>query len=637
MNEADKYKEILRQYWGYQEFRGIQYDIIKSIGSGKDTLGLMPTGGGKSITFQVPALSMPGTCIVITPLIALMKDQVRALRALGIKATALFSGQSREQNLAAMDNCILGGYKFLYISPERLSSELFLTKLHRMEVSFITVDEAHCISQWGYDFRPSYLEIAKIREIKTQAPILALTATATPEVVQDIQQQLHFPQKNVFRMSFERKNLAYMVHKVEIKYKGVLEILDSTPGSSIIYTRNRQHCQELSELLNQQGYSATFYHAGLENAVKDTRQAQWLSGKIRIMVATNAFGMGINKPDVRTVIHMDLPDSLEEYFQEAGRAGRDGEMAYAVMIMDGKELELSRRRVAQRFPQKEMICQLYEKVCDYLQIAEGDGLNITREFNIEEFCRLFHSHPVMTRSALELLEKAGYIEYTDAEEGSSRLWIKATRSQLYRLINGTEETVVNAMLRHYGGIFIEFIYLDEELICHETELDRETVYQSLVGMSKRGIIEYIPRKKIPLITFKRKRVNKERIYLSKEVYEDRKDSYAFRLKAIQEYSTHTTVCRSRLLLKYFGENINHDCGICDICQREQSYHISDEEFEALRQHIINQLKKGPVKAYDINIAGLNPYKVRQVVDYMRGKEEIVMDGLFISLSSENRI
>lgn len=637
MNEADKYKEILRQYWGYQEFRGIQYDIIKSIGSGKDTLGLMPTGGGKSITFQVPALSMPGTCIVITPLIALMKDQVRALRALGIKATALFSGQSREQNLAAMDNCILGGYKFLYISPERLSSELFLTKLHRMEVSFITVDEAHCISQWGYDFRPSYLEIAKIREIKTQAPILALTATATPEVVQDIQQQLHFPQKNVFRMSFERKNLAYMVHKVEIKYKGVLEILDSTPGSSIIYTRNRQHCQELSELLNQQGYSATFYHAGLENAVKDTRQAQWLSGKIRIMVATNAFGMGINKPDVRTVIHMDLPDSLEEYFQEAGRAGRDGEMAYAVMMMDGKELELSRRRVAQRFPQKEMICQLYEKVCDYLQIAEGDGLNITREFNIEEFCRLFHSHPVMTRSALELLEKAGYIEYTDAEEGSSRLWIKATRSQLYRLINGTEETVVNAMLRHYGGIFIEFIYLDEELICHETGLDRETVYQSLVGMSKRGIIEYIPRKKIPLITFKRKRVNKERIYLSKEVYEDRKDSYAFRLKAIQEYSTHTTVCRSRLLLKYFGENINHDCGICDICQREQSYHISDEEFEALRQHIINQLKKGPVKAYDINIAGLNPYKVRQVVDYMRGKEEIVMDGLFISLSSENRI
>jgi ATP-dependent DNA helicase RecQ len=501
-----------------------------------------------------------------------------------------------------------------------------------MDVCFITVDEAHCISQWGYDFRPSYLEIAKIREIKTQAPVLALTATATPDVVEDIQQQLHFPKKNVFRMSFERKNLAYMVHKVDVKYKGILEVLDSTPGSSIIYTRNRQHCQELSEQLNQQGYSATFYHAGLENSVKDERQTRWLNGKIRIMVATNAFGMGINKPDVRTVIHMDLPDSLEEYFQEAGRAGRDGEKAYAIMIMDGKELELSKRRVAQHFPPKETICDLYEKVCDYLQIAEGDGMNVTREFNIEEFCRLFRSHPIMTKSALALLEKAGYIEYTDAEEGSSRLRIDATRNELYRLINGIEEIVVNAMFRHYGGIFIDFIYLDEDLICKETKLDRDTVYHCLVGLSKKGILQYIPRKKIPLITFKRKRVNKEKIFLSKEVYEDRKESYAFRLKAIQEYSTLTSVCRSKLLLKYFGENIGHNCGICDICQREASYHITDEEFDAIRERIINQLRKGPVKAYNINLAGINPYKVQQVVDYMRGKEDIVMDGLYISLN-----
>ena len=632
MNGADSYKEILHRYWGYEDFRGIQRDIIESIGSGKDTLGLMPTGGGKSITFQVPALSMPGTCIVITPLIALMKDQVRALRRLGIKATALFSGQSREENIIALDNCILGGYKFLYVSPERLSSDIFLTKLRHLQISFITVDEAHCISQWGYDFRPSYLQIAEIRKEKSDVPVLALTATATPEVAKDIQRQLLFRKENVFRMSFERKNLAYIVYKTDHRYNGICRILSSIPGSSIIYTRNRQNCQDISEQLNKDGFSSTYYHAGLQNSIKDERQSKWLHGQTRIMVATNAFGMGIDKPDVRTVIHMDIPDSLEEYFQEAGRAGRDGQKAYAIMVMDGKEMSIFNKRLAQRYPKEETIKQLYENVCDYLQVAVGDGLNITREFNIEEFCRLFHSHPILTRNALVILEKAGYIEYTDAEEGDSRLKINATRNDLYRIVNGQEELIVNSLLRHYEGIFVNYVYLDEDLICRETRLDMETVYHALTGMNKKGVLQYIPRKKIPLITFRMKRVRIEKLTLPREVYEKRRENYAKRLNAIKEYCASETTCRSRMLLDYFGEKQAHDCGICDVCQREKAYHTDDDELQSIRQHIIDQLKDGPRKAYEINTNGINQYKLRQVIDYMRAKEEIQMNGQEISLT-----
>ena len=632
MNGADKYKEILHQYWGYDDFRGIQRDIIESIGSGKDTLGLMPTGGGKSITFQVPALSMPGTCIVITPLIALMKDQVKALRDLGIKATAIFSGQSREENIIALDNCILGGYKFLYVSPERLSSDIFLTKLRHLRISFITVDEAHCICQWGYDFRPSYLQIAEIRKEKPEVPVLALTATATPKVAKDIQKQLLFRKENVIRMSFERNNLAYFIYKTDLRYNGICRILNSIPGSSIIYTRNRQNCQDLSEQLNKEGFSSTFYHAGLQNSIKDERQSKWLRGEIRIMVATNAFGMGINKPDVRTVIHMDVPDSLEEYFQEAGRAGRDGQKSYAIMVMDGKEMQSFSRRLTQRFPEKETVKKLYQNACDYLQIAVGDGLNVTREFNLEEFCRIFHFHPIMARSALTLLDKAGYIEYADAEEGSSRLKIIATRNDLYRIVNGQEESIINSLLRHYGGIFINYIYLDESLICKETGLDMETIYHVLTGMNKKGILQYIPRKKIPLVTFKMKRVETEKIVLPREVYDDQRQNYADRLHAIKKYCTLETICRSKLLLNYFGEDQTHNCGICDVCQREKAYHISEDEFHAIRQHIINQLKDGPKKAFNINTNGINQYKLRQVIDYMRAKEEITMTNQDISLT-----
>lgn len=632
--ECDKYKTLLQKYWGYEDFRGIQREIIESIGKGKDTLGLMPTGGGKSITFQIPAMAQPGTCLVITPLIALMKDQVTALRKRGIKATALYSGQSREENLIALDNCILGDYKFLYISPERLSSETFLTKIKHMNISFITVDEAHCINQWGYDFRPSYLQISKIREIKPNTPILALTATATPEVAKDIQERLGFKEENVFRMSFERKNLAYVIYHTDYSMNGLLKVLEGIKGSCIIYTRNRQYCQELSEQLNKLGHKSTFYHAGLSNGIKDSRQNDWQNNNTRIMVATNAFGMGIDKPDVRLVIHLDIPDSIEEYFQEAGRAGRDGQKSYAIIILDGKELEISKRRLGQRFPKEEYIKDIYEKICFFLQIAEGDGLNVTREFNMEQFCRNFKAHPIMARNAIEILKNANFVDYFDEDEGASRLVIRATRNELYAIVERNEEKIINSILRHYGGIFINYIILDEELICHETGLDMDTVYHTLVGLSKKGVLDYIPKKRIPKITFKRRRIDKEKICIPNNVYEVQKEKYAYRLNAIQEYCTITDECRSKLLLKYFGETKTHNCGICDYCRNQSNYSLSNEEYESIRRVIINQLKEGPIKAYNINTNGINSHKLNMTLDRMRANEEITNNGLTVYLRSK---
>ena len=390
----NKYQEILKQYWGYDSFRDLQEEIITSIGEGKDTLGLMPTGGGKSITFQVPALAQEGICIVITPLIALMKDQVQNLRKREIKALAIYSGMTRQEILTALENCIFGNYKFLYISPERLDTEIFRTKLRSMKVSMITVDESHCISQWGYDFRPAYLKIAEIRELLPEVPVLALTATATPEVVTDIQARLKFREGNVFRLSFERKNLAYIVRKTDNKTKELLYILQRISGSAIIYVRNRRRTKEITELLMNEGITADFYHAGLDNAVKDLRQKRWQSGEVRVMVATNAFGMGIDKPDVRIVLHLDLPDSPEAYFQEAGRAGRDGEKAYAVILYSKSDKTTLHKRVVDTFPDKEYILNVYEHLQYYYQMAMGDGFQCIREFNLEEFCRKFKYFPV---------------------------------------------------------------------------------------------------------------------------------------------------------------------------------------------------------------------------------------------------
>ena len=559
--------QLLKQYWGYDSFRGIQEEIINSISENKDTLGLMPTGGGKSITFQVPALAKDGLCLVITPLIALMKDQVQNLRKRGIKALSIYSGMSRQDIITTLENCIFGNYKFLYISPERLDTEIFRTKLRKMKVSMITVDESHCISQWGYDFRPAYLKIAEIRELLPDVPILALTATATPEVVKDIQARLHFRRENVFRMSFERSNLAYIVRKTDNKTGELLHILRSMPGSAIVYVRNRRRTKEITELLNNEDITADFYHAGLDDATKDIRQHRWQSGGSRVMVATNAFGMGIDKPDVRIVIHMDLPDSIEAYFQEAGRAGRDGQKAYAVILYAKADKTTLHKRIPDTFPEKEYIKDVYEHLQYYYQMAMGDGLDCVREFNIEDFCRKFKYFPVPVDSALKILTQAGYLEYTGEQDNTSRLLFTIRRDELYRLreMGDDMDKLIQTVLRSYTGVFTDYTYINEDSLAIRTGLTRRQIYEQLVHLAKLRIVSYIPRKKTPYIIYTRERIETQLIHISPEIYEERKARYETRINAMLEYVTNDTLCRSRMLLDYFGEKNEHNCGQCDTC------------------------------------------------------------------------
>ena len=589
------YKEILKGYWGYDNFRGIQEEIIESIGNGHDTLGLMPTGGGKSITFQVPALSKDGICIVITPLIALMKDQVRNLRERGIKAIAVYSGMTREEIIVALENCIFGDYKFLYISPERLDTEIFRTKLRSMKVSMITVDESHCISQWGYDFRPAYLKIAEIRQLLPDVPVLALTATATPEVVDDIQRKLDFKEESrVFRMSFERNNLAYIVRPTENKQEELLHILNKVKGSAIVYTRNRKRTREVAELLNDNNLSATFYHAGLNNDVKDLRQKEWLQEEKRVMVATNAFGMGIDKPNVRLVIHMDMPDSPEAYFQEAGRAGRDGQKAYAVLLYAKSDKVNLKKRITDTFPDKDYIKDVYENLQYYFQMAMGDGLGCTLPFNLDEFCRNFKHFPVQADSALKILTRAGYLEYTDEQDNGSRLIFTLRRDELYKLqeYNADTEKLLNTILRSYTGLFTDYAYISEESLSVRTGLSRQQIYDTLVMLTQRRILHYIPQKKTPYIIYTRERQEKNHLHFSKEVYEDRKESYAKRIESMIEYASAEENCRSRMLLRYFGEKNEHNCGQCDVCLQKRRKEISKEERLKLQKEILDILKKG---------------------------------------------
>ena len=588
------YHEILKQYWGYDSFRGIQEEIIKSIGEGRDTLGLMPTGGGKSITFQVPALAKDGLCIVITPLIALMKDQVQNLRQRGIKAVAIYSGMTRQEILIALENCIFGNYKFLYISPERLDTDIFKQKLRAMKVNMITVDESHCISQWGYDFRPAYLKIADIRELLPGVPLLPLTATATPDVVQDIQSRLKFREKNVFRMSFERKNLAYIVRKTDNKTAELLHILRRMPGSAIIYVRSRRRTKETTELLTHEGITADFYHAGLDNAVKDIRQKRWQDGECRVMVATNAFGMGIDKPDVRLVIHLDLPDSPEAYFQEAGRAGRDGEKAYAVILYSKSDKVTLHKRIPDTFPDKDYIKKVYEHLQYYYQMAMGDGLGCTKEFNLEEFCRKFKHFPVPADSALKILTQAGYIEYTDEQDNASRIIFTIRRDELYKLreMGNETEALVQTILRSYTGLFTDYAYISETALSLRTGLTRQQIYNVLMSLSKRRIIDYIPRKKTPYIIYTRERVELNHLHISPAVYEERKERYEARIRAMVDYVTSETACRSRMLLRYFGEKNENNCGQCDVCLSGHAAHeLPTDTFEKLKKELLTILQE----------------------------------------------
>ena len=628
----NKYQEILKQYWGYDSFRDLQEEIIASIGEGKDTLGLMPTGGGKSITFQVPALAQEGICIVITPLIALMKDQVQNLRKREIKALAIYSGMTRQEILTALENCIFGNYKFLYISPERLDTEIFRTKLRSMKVSMITVDESHCISQWGYDFRPAYLKIAEIRELLPEVPVLALTATATPEVVTDIQARLKFREGNVFRMSFERKNLAYIVRKTDNKTKEIPYILQRISGSAIIYVRNRRRTKEITELLMNEGITADFYHAGLDNAVKDLRQKRWQSGEVRVMVATNAFGMGIDKPDVRIVLHLDLPDSPEAYFQEAGRAGRDGEKAYAVILYSKSDKTTLHKRVVDTFPDKEYILNVYEHLQYYYQMAMGDGFQCIREFNLEEFCRKFKYFPVPVDSALKILTQAGYLEYTDEQDNSSRILFTIRRDELYKLreMGKEAEALIQSILRSYTGVFTDYAYISEESLAVRTGLTRQQIYNILVTLTKRRIVDYIPRKKTPYIIYTRERLELRFLHIPPSVYEERKARYEARIKAMEEYVTTENICRSRMLLRYFGEKNEHNCGQCDVClSKRATDNLSEKSYEEVKRQILDLLSHSPLTpAETADQIKAEKEDIGQVIRYLLDEGELKMqDGM----------
>ena len=641
----DNYREVLQKYWGYDDFRGIQREIIESIGNGHDTLGLMPTGGGKSITFQVPALCSEGTCIVITPLIALMKDQVQHLRRIGIRAAAIYSGLSREEILTTLENCIFGGITILYVSPERLSSELFRTKLRHMKVSFITVDEAHCISQWGYDFRPSYLERADIRKDLPGIPVLALTATATPLVVEDIQSKLSPPDIsltshllpltsfNVFKMSFERKNLAYVVRRATDKRQELIHILESVKGCAIVYARSRRRTKEVAELLCEAGISATFYHAGLDTVVKDQRQREWQEDKVRVMVATNAFGMGIDKPDVRVVLHIDCPDSLEAYFQEAGRAGRDGKKAYAVLLYNDADQRKLDKRISDTFPEKDYVRKVYEHLAFFYQVGVGSGYHATFEFNIDKFCHAFRHFPIQVDSALKILNRAGYIEYTEEQDNQARVMFTISRNELYRLENATpnEEKVITALLRSYGGLFVDYNFIDEGFIASQCGLQHQQLYMILKNLSEKHILHFIPQKKTPYIRYLQRREETENVQLPPVVYEERKEQFRERIYAMINYATNDHVCRSRQLLRYFGEEDSHDCRQCDVClshpHDQANENISSPEAHAIlelladgKPHHITELRDLQLPTEQLNVA----------LEYLLREEHILQEDGFLS-------
>ena len=600
------FHNILKEYWGYEDFRPLQEDIIKSVSEGRDTLGLMPTGGGKSITFQVPALAKEGICLVVTPLIALMKDQVSNLKRKGIKATMIYSAMSREDILTVFDNCYFGDYKFLYVSPERLSTELFQKKIQAQRLSMIVVDESHCISQWGYDFRPSYLKIAEIRKFFPEIPVLALTATATPEVVDDIQEKLHFAKKHVYKKSFERSNLAYVVRRTENKLEQLLRILNSVKGTSVVYVRSRIRTKEIAEFLEQNGISADFFHAGLSDEEKDRKQHNWKTDVCRVIVATNAFGMGIDKPDVRSVVHIDLPDSIEAYFQEAGRAGRDGEKAYAVLLFNSSDATKLKKRIADNFPSKDFIKKVYERLGNFFELGVGYGLEKIYAFNLNEFCKK-NALPINpTYSALKILELSGYLELTEELDNPSKLMFSVTKDGLYKLdsLNKKYDNLIQVLLRSYTGVFTDYVHINEDVIAERLNKTRNEIYNELLDLQKKGIVRYIPFRKTPFIIYTRERQDISDLHLPVAAYDERKQRYEKQVFSMLDYAESDNVCRSRILLDYFGEENSNDCRQCDVCLSKRNIE-SNSYRDEVKAKIEYLLKKEPLSVNELikRIAG----------------------------------
>ena len=564
-------REVLEKHWGYDSFRPMQEEIVASVLSGNDTLGLLPTGGGKSITFQVPALILPGLTLVVTPLISLMKDQIDNLRQHGITAACIHSGLSLHERNLALDRCRIGKAKLLYLSPEKLTDRNFIDVLRGISVSLLVVDEAHCISQWGYDFRPSYLRIARLREAFPEVPVLALTASATPQVVDDIRRSLHMRGNHTFARSFDRDNLSYIVRHTDDKDRQLLKVLSGVPGTAIVYVRSRRRTVEIARFLADEGISASFYHAGLLAEEKNERQNLWKQGTIRVMVATNAFGMGIDKPDVRVVIHYDLPSSLEEYYQEAGRAGRDGNPSFAVALVSPTDKATLSRRVSESFPDKEFIRHIYSLAGVFLQVAVGDGWNRLYDFNFNLFCKRFSLPPVPTRNALDILTQAGIIEFNEDRRSSAQILMLIGKDEIYSTrIDPEAEKVLNAVFRTYTGIFADYTPVNEELLAHTLDLTLRTVYEALLRLSAAHIISFIPRRSTPWLLWTTAREEASRILIPRLVYEDRRERMEARIKAVKEFAWNDSACRSVTLLRYFGEEAPTPCGRCDVCRSKKS-------------------------------------------------------------------
>ena len=619
--------QILIKYWGHKAFRPLQEDIINSVLAGNDTLALLPTGGGKSICFQVPALAKEGICVVISPLIALMKDQVENLVKRGIKATAIFSGMTAREIDIALDNCVYGDYKFLYISPERIETELFKARIEKMNVNLFAIDESHCISQWGYDFRPSYLNIVKLREYKPNVPFLALTATATSDVVKDIQEKLQFKKENVLQKSFERKNIAYVVIYEEDKLKRLLKILSKIKGTSIVYVGTRKKTKDIAQFLIRNGVSADYYHAGLTNQERSTKQNNWISNQTRVIVSTNAFGMGIDKPDVRSVVHLDLPNSLEAYFQEAGRAGRDEEKAYAVLLIEQADrLELE-KQIINSFPDIETIKTVYQALANYFQIPIGSALNESYFFDINAFSTQYNLPVFTVFNCLKFLEKEGYILLSEAHYNPSRIKIELNKNELYefQVKNPTLDIFIKTILRSHTGLFEEFVKIDEFDLAKKLKTTREKIEKVLDYLLHLHIISYTKQTNLPQITYLTPRLESTTLYISKEHYSERKKVAITKMESVIYYAYSKHKCRSQILLGYFGENDSYRCGVCDVCLERNKLELSDIEFSTVSDQIKKLLAEQhlTINALVNKITGVREDKVIKVIQWLTENDKII--------------